>query len=85
LSLFARMRDRIIQVKVKPRARISAIEDAGDGTFIAYVKSGPVDGRANEELTELVARHFGCSKAAVSIKSGASARTKLLRIVGREP
>ena len=79
------MRDRIIQVKVKPRARISAIEDAGDGTFIAYVKSGPVDGRANEELTELVARHFGCSKAAVSIKSGASARTKLMRIVGREP
>jgi len=82
LSLFARMRDRIIQVKVKPRARMSAIEDAGDGTFVAYVKSGPIDGRANEELIELVARQFGCSKAAVSIKSGASARTKLLRIAG---
>ena len=74
------MATRIIQVKVKPRARISAIEDAGDGKFIAHVKSGPVDGRANDELIELVARHFGCSKAAVSIKSGASARTKLLRV-----
>ena len=76
------MATRIIEVKVKPRARVSAIEDAGDGTFIAYVKSSPVDGRANDELIELVARQFGCSKAAVSIKSGASARTKLLRIDG---
>ena len=74
------MAARIIQVKVKPRARKSAIEDAGDGTFIAHVTASPVDGRANEALIELVARHFGCSKAAVSIKSGASGRTKLLRI-----
>ncbi|HKU87935.1 MAG TPA: DUF167 domain-containing protein [Casimicrobiaceae bacterium] len=57
------MRHRIVQVKVKPRSRTSAIEDAGDGTFVAYVKSGPVDGRANDELIELVARQFGCSKA----------------------
>ena len=74
------MRARIIQVSVKPRARISAIEAAGDGTFVAYVKSAPTDGRANAELVALVARHFGCSKAAISIKSGASARTKLLKI-----
>ena len=76
------MSTRVIQVKVKPRARKSAIEGAGDGTFIAHVKASPVDGRANDELIELVARHFGCGKAAVSIKSGASARTKLLRIEG---
>ena len=77
------MSARIIEVRVKPRARISAIQDAGDGTFVAYVKSGPVEGRANEELIALVARRFGCTKAAVSIKSGASARTKLLRIEER--
>ena len=52
------MATRIIQVKVKPRARISAIEDAGDGTFIAHVKSGPVDGRANDELIELVGGEY---------------------------
>ncbi len=38
------------------------------------------DGKANAELVALVARNFGCSKASVSIKSGASARTKLIRI-----
>ena len=44
------MRVRVIQVSVKPRARISAIEVAGNGTFVAYVKSAPTDGRANAEL-----------------------------------
>ena len=76
-------RDGLVGVRVpqlNPLVWRYAIEDAGDGTFIAHVKSSPVDGRANDELIELVARQFGCSKAAVSIKSGASARTKLLRI-----
>jgi len=70
----------VIQVRVKPRATVSAIEDAGDGTFIAHLKGRPVDGEANRELIALVARRFGCKKACVSIKSGATARTKLVMI-----
>ena len=35
---------------------------------------------ANEELIALVAKQFACSKSAVSIKSGASGRMKLVRI-----
>lgn len=69
-----------LQVKVKPNARTSALEQAEDGTWLAQLKSPPVDGKANAELVALVARRFGCRKAAVSIKSGASARTKLLGI-----
>jgi uncharacterized protein (TIGR00251 family) len=68
-----------IQVKVKPRARVSLLTP-GDGVWLAQLKSPPVDGKANEELVALVARHFGCRKSAVSIKSGASARTKLVQI-----
>lgn len=51
-----------------------------DGTWVAKLKSPPVDGRANAELVALVAEQFGCRKAAVSIKSGASGRLKLVRI-----
>lgn len=65
---------------VKLHARASAIEEAADGTLVAHLKARPVDGEANKELIALIARRFGCSKAAVSIKSGASARTKLLKI-----
>lgn len=71
---------RFLQVKVKPSARASTLQDMGDGLWAAQIKSPPVDGRANEELIALVARHFGCRKSAVSIQSGASARLKRVRI-----
>jgi uncharacterized protein (TIGR00251 family) len=69
-----------IQVKVKPNARTSRFELADDGSWRAQLKSPPVDGKANEELIALVARHFECRKAAVTIRSGASGRMKLVRI-----
>jgi uncharacterized protein len=74
---------RTIQVKVKPNARISSLEEAtSGGIWQAQLKSPPVDGKANEELIALVARHFACRKSAVSIKSGASGRVKLVQIEG---
>jgi uncharacterized protein (TIGR00251 family) len=69
-----------LQVKVKPNARTSSLVQAEDGSWLATLKSPPVDGKANAELIALVADHFRCPKAAVSIKSGASGRMKLVRI-----
>ena len=71
---------KTIQVKVKPRARVSGLEQLSDGTWLARVKSPPIDGKANQELVALIARHFGARKAQVSIKSGAAGRMKLVRI-----
>lgn len=71
---------RVIQVKVKPNARASALEQLPDGTWSAQLKSPPVDGKANEELVSLVARRFGVRKADVTIKSGGSSRVKLLSL-----
>jgi hypothetical protein len=73
----------LIQVKVTPRARVSALTQAPDGTWSAKLKSPPVDGKANAELIALVAEQFKCSKSAVSIKSGASGRMKWVRIEDR--
>jgi uncharacterized protein YggU (UPF0235/DUF167 family) len=71
---------RTIQVRVKPNARASVLEQASDGTWQARLKAAPVDGKANAELIALVARHFGCPRAAVSIRHGATGRIKLVRI-----
>ncbi len=71
---------KTLRVKVKPQSRVSALTEAGDGTWLARVKAPPVDGKANAELTELVAERFGVRKAQVSIKSGAGARLKLVQI-----
>lgn len=74
----------ILEVKVKPRSRSSELLQAPDGSWIARLKSPPVDGRANGELVGLVAAHFGLPRAAVTIRSGASGRLKLVEIRGRE-
>ncbi len=70
----------VIRVRVKPRARTSALTQLPDGSWVARVKSPAIEGKANKELIALVAEHFHRGKAAVSIKSGASARLKLVRI-----
>ena len=71
---------KTLSVKVKPNARASRLEQDGDGSWLAHLKSPPVDGRANAELIALIAERFGCRKAQVSIKSGAGGRMKLVRI-----
>ena len=76
------MHATVILIKVKPGARVSLLAQLEGGAWRAQLKSQPVDGKANEELLSLVARHFSCPKSAVSLKSGASARTKLVRVDG---
>ena len=71
---------RVIEVKVKPNARASVLEETSPGVWHADLKSPPVDGKANQELIALIARHFGCRRTAVTIGSGASGRMKLVRI-----
>ena len=71
---------RLLRVKVKPNARAASLEQAPDGSWLAKLKSPPVDGKANAELIALLAARFRVSKAAVTIKAGASGRNKLVRI-----
>lgn len=71
---------RILELKVKPAARVSRLEQQADGTWLAQLKSPPVDGRANAELIALVAAHFGVRRAQVSIRVGAGGRRKLVKI-----
>jgi len=74
------MPPKIIHVKVKPNSRASLLEQREDGTWLAQIKSPPVDGKANDELLALVAKHFKRPKSDVWIKSGGSTRMKLVQI-----
>ena len=75
------MTSGFLQVKVKPRSKASELTQSADGTWIARLKSPPVDGKANEELIALVAERFGARKSEVTIKAGASGRMKLIKVV----
>jgi len=70
----------ILRVRVKPNSRSSSLVQEPDGSWRAQLRAPPVDGKANDELVALIAAHFKCRKAAVLIKSGASARIKLVRV-----
>lgn len=72
---------KTIRVKASPNARDSVLEGPDvDGLWLARLKSPPVGGKANAELVKLLAKHFGCSKKAVTIKSGTSGRLKRVQI-----
>jgi len=71
----------LLQLRVKPRSSRSALEiDASGVAGTAWLKSPPVDGKANEELVALLAEHFDCPRSAIAIKSGAGARLKLVSV-----
>jgi len=69
-----------LQVKVKPNSPVCGLEVLDDGTWLARVRSPPVDGKANRELVTLIARHFKLPRSRVSVKSGACGRMKLVRV-----
>ena len=70
----------VLTIRVKPNAKSSSLEQMADGSWVARLKSRPVDGRANAELVGLVAAHFHCRKSAVLVKAGATGRMKVLRV-----
>ena len=63
-----------IRISVKPKSNRSEIVKEGDG-YVAYIKSVPDKGKANQELIKLASKYFG---KVVRIKSGFTRKTKML-------
>jgi uncharacterized protein len=69
-----------IRVKVKPNSKIPRIIEEEDNSLTIYLKSPPVDGKANQELIKVLAEKFDVPKSRITIKSGLSSRQKLVEI-----
>jgi uncharacterized protein (TIGR00251 family) len=70
----------LIKVKVKPNSKQQKIDREADGSFIVRLKSPPIEGKANDELIELLAKTFKVRKSEITIKSGATSRNKLVEL-----
>jgi uncharacterized protein len=70
----------LLQIKVKPNSKQPRIEEAAGSGLTVYLKSPPVEGKANEELIARLAERYGVPKSRVRIKSGLSSRSKLVEI-----
>jgi uncharacterized protein (TIGR00251 family) len=74
-----------VQVRVKPRASRSAILGlADDGALIVALAAPPVDGAANAELLEFLARSTDVPKRSVTLVGGQKSRVKLVQFDGLE-
>jgi uncharacterized protein (TIGR00251 family) len=51
-----------------------------DGSLTVYTKQPAVEGKANESVIKLVARHFSVSKSQVSIVRGQTSKRKTISI-----
>ncbi|MFN5856409.1 MAG: DUF167 domain-containing protein [Pseudanabaenaceae cyanobacterium] len=67
-------------IKVKPNSTQQKVMLADDGSLIVWLKSPPIDGKANTELITILAQYFNVPKAAITIKSGHSSKQKLVEI-----
>jgi uncharacterized protein len=68
------------RIKVKPNSKSPKIVEEEDGSLTVYLKSPPIDGKANEELIKVLANKYGVTKSCITIKSGLTSRQKLVEI-----
>ncbi|NEQ28108.1 MAG: DUF167 domain-containing protein [Microcoleus sp. SIO2G3] len=71
---------RSLWVKVKPNSNTQAVRIEPDGSLFVALKSPPIQGEANAELIDLLAKQFHVTKSDVRIKSGATSKYKLVKI-----
>lgn len=69
-----------LSVKVKPNSKQQLLKVEEDGSLTVHLKALPVDGKANAELIQLLAKNLGVPKASISIRAGASAKWKIIEI-----
>ena len=79
-----------LAVRLTPRARrteAAGVVAGADGkpALVIRVAAPPVDGAANEALTVWLAKAVGLPKSAVEIRSGHTARIKIVRLAGDPP
>jgi uncharacterized protein (TIGR00251 family) len=72
----------VISVRVVPRAARSGLAGTRGGAVLVRLLSPPVEGAANAELIEVMAKAFQVPKRAISIGAGDHSRQKRVRIAG---
>ena len=73
-----------VTVKVRPRARRSAVAGRFGDAWKLDLAAPPVDGKANDECIRFFAELAGVSRSGVRIVTGATARLKVVEVEGVE-
>ena len=71
-----------IKIKVEPRSSKTGIVGPYGNALKVKLTSPPVEGKANKELIEVLARELKVKKKDIEIVSGQSSKNKVVRING---
>jgi uncharacterized protein (TIGR00251 family) len=75
-----------LYIRVTPQASVNQIkrEEQADGSvlFKVYVTVPPEDGKANDAVIKLLAKHFGVAKSHIEIIRGHTHRNKVIMVQG---
>jgi uncharacterized protein (TIGR00251 family) len=69
-----------IKIKVEPRSSKSGVVGPYGDALKVKLTSPPVEGKANKELIEVLAKAFGVAKKDVEIISGQSSKNKIVKL-----
>ena len=72
----------VIDVRVVPRATKAGIAGTRDAALVIRLNAPPVEGAANKELIEVIAKTLGVPRRAVRIVSGEHSRNKRVAVAG---
>jgi uncharacterized protein YggU (UPF0235/DUF167 family) len=71
-----------VVVRVRPGAGRTAVGGEHDGALVVRVAARAVDGQATEAALHALAEAFGVRRAAVTLVTGATSRTKVVEVAG---
>jgi uncharacterized protein (TIGR00251 family) len=71
----------IYHIIVKPNSHKGPAVAKGEDGLTVYVRAKAVDGAANQELVEVLAKHFAVPKTRIVIKRGTTGRHKTIEVL----
>ena len=71
----------IVDIRVRPNAKQNKVGGEIVGRLIVFVQAPAIDGKANEAVTKVLAKHFEVRPRDIKILKGETSRDKSVEIL----
>ncbi len=71
----------IFFVKAKTHAKEERVEEEDTTHFIVSVKAAPIDGKANDAIKKILAKHLLIAPSLLVLRSGITGKNKVFEMV----
>jgi uncharacterized protein (TIGR00251 family) len=69
-----------VSVTVKPNSRTEKVEQISPNEYLVRVNAPPAEGKANERVIELLAKHLNVPKSRIELSSGGKSKKKIFTV-----